>query len=221
MIQCSQLPLRSFAMLYLHGKGKSAIPLAHLMSSGNHKLPRTTAIFNISAAYDCESFKRNLCAANKAGCKCYARKAEYFRLHVLEYRRRQGEFWNKTTAEEFVSQFLLLNSLKKSPYLKIRLNESGDFRNQNDIVKVEKIAMMLRRFGIRVYGYTSRKDLDFSKLHHTIISGSGFTKKGISNIFQIIGKKEKPMKGYRMCKGNCRICDRCCKRNLKTNVRIH
>jgi len=215
------MPLRSFARLFIWKKN-NAIPLNKLISSGNIKLPSTTAIFNINSATDCASDKLGLCAAKRFGCKCYAKKAEYFRPHVLRYRRRQTEFWDNTTPEEFVSQFLMLNALKVKPFKNIRINESGDFRGQKDIEKVEKIATMLRRFGIRVYGYTSRKDLDFSKIRHTILSGSGFKKAGISNVFQIIGRHDKVLKGYGLCKGDCGICKRCLqKKGLKTCVRSH
>ena len=38
-------------------------PLRKLMKGGNKKLPKTTAIFNMSSATDCVSLKKNLCKA--------------------------------------------------------------------------------------------------------------------------------------------------------------
>ena len=222
IIQCKNIPLKSFAILYTNGKGKSFCPLSNLISSGNIKIPSTTAIFNMSSATDCPSARLGLCKAKLQGAKCYALKSEYsYRPNVLKYRKLQEKYWKNITSKEFVSQFILINSLKQKPFNLIRFNESGDFHSQECLNKAEEISMMLRRFGIRCYCYTSRNDLDFSKIKHLVVSGSGFIKKGISNEFKIIGKKEKIPKGYGICKGNCKICKRCTMRNLKTCIRKH
>lgn len=56
---------------------------------------------------------------------------------------------------------------------KLRLNEAGDFRNQEEIKKWNKIAGRLRKdHGIATYAYTARSDLDFSKAPNIIINGS-------------------------------------------------
>ncbi|MCE5317417.1 MAG: hypothetical protein LLG04_08690, partial [Parachlamydia sp.] len=197
-------------------------PLGSLMVSGNIKLPRTTGIFNMSSATHCPSRKLGLCKAEAVGVKCYALKSEVkSRPNVLPFRDTQEKFWEKVTAKQFVSQFLILNVLKGVPYTKIRFNESGDFHSQKCINKAEEIAKMLHRFGIRVYCYTSRDDLDFSKCRHLIVSGSGFMKEGISNEFRIVyDLKERP-KGYGICKGDCRVCNRCTMRNLRTVIKKH
>ena len=109
--------LRSFAKILTYGKGKSFCELNQLLSDGNIKVSNTTAIFNMSSATDCPSLKLGLCKAIFNGKHvCYAKKAEReFRPEVLPYRRRQEEFWQKVTAEEFVAQFLLINALKVNP----------------------------------------------------------------------------------------------------------
>lgn len=222
MITCATLPLKSFAKLWTLGTGKLFTPLSHLVSTGNTKLPRTTCIFNMSSATDCPARKLGLCKAEAMGIKCYALKGEYeYRPNVLPYRRQQGKYWKSVTAKQFVSQFILMNALKEVPYTKIRLNEAGDFHSQKCVDKAEEIAKMLRRFGIRVYCYTSRDDLNFSKCRHLIVSGSGFMKEGISNEFRIVyDLKDKP-KGYGVCSGDCRVCNRCTMRNLRTVVKKH
>jgi hypothetical protein len=78
-------------IMYLQIKGRyimklQDIPLNKLISSGNTKLPSTTAIFKTTSAHDCPSIKKGLCAACKFGVKCYAIKAEYaYHPGVLPY----------------------------------------------------------------------------------------------------------------------------------------
>ena len=187
------------------------IPLKSLLGGeGNSKIPRNIAIFNITSAHDCPSMKLGLCKAQAQGAKCYAIKSEYpFRPTVLPFRRRQAEYWNTVTASEFAKQFLLINFSRGTKFTALRMNVSGDFRSQKDIEKAEEIARILKLHGITVYTYSSRSDLNFSGCKNLVISGSNFTKRGVSNIFKIIQKKEDKPKGWLMCKGDCNICNRC------------
>ena len=198
-------------------------PLKNLITSGNTKLPRTTGIFNMSSAHDCSSRKLGLCKACQQGANCYALRAETeMRKAVLPFRRRQEKFWKSVSAKDFVSQFVLINSMREKPFSAIRINESGDFHTQNCVDKLEEITMRLRRFGVRVYLYTSRSDLNFSKIRHAIITGSNFKKAGITNTFRIVRdvKKER-QKGESVCKGDCRVCKLCLLHNMKIVVRRH
>ena len=197
------------------------IPLKGLLSNGNIKLPSSTAIFNLTPAKLCPSLKLGLCKASEQGAKCYAYKAEYFYPQVLPYRMKQMKFWKSTSAIEFAKQFMLVSSQKKQPYKLLRLNESGDFTSQKDVDKTEEIARILNLQGVKVYCYSSRSDLDFSNCKNLIVSGSNFTKAGINNVFKIVkNEKDKP-KGYGMCRGNCKICNRCQVRGKLTCVIKH
>ena len=218
-----QVSLKSYALILGAKVVDSICPLNNLVAhEGNRKVPASTCIFNFGPASTCPSRRLGLCAAHKAGVKCYAQKTEYaYHPLVLPYRKRQEAFWQSITAEEFVAQFLLLNSMKVNPFKTIRFSEAGDFHNQSELDKAEKISQLLSRFGIKCYCYTSRSDLNFSKIKSLIVSGSGFTKPGISNIFKIIkNKKDKP-KGWSMCKGNCRVCNYCQIRGKKVCVMAH
>jgi hypothetical protein len=198
------------------------IPLKKLLIAGNKKIPKTTAIFNMSSAHDCPSRKLGLCKAAKAGVKCYAIKSEVAsRPYVQPHRERQEKFWKATSAEDFAVQFLLINALRKLPFTALRLNEAGDFHTQECIQKADKIARILKPYGIPVYCYTSRDDLDYSHVSALRISGSGFKKKGIVNVFKIIDKKEDKPKGFKLCPMDCKVCDRCQKAGLKTAVLKH
>lgn len=200
-------------------------PLASLLSSGNLKLPTTTAIFNMSSATDCPSLKLGLCKA-MVGDKsvCYAMKAELpYRPDVLPYRRRQEDYWKNISAEEFVVQFLMIQSTKKKPYDKIRFNESGDFHDQSCVKKLNKIASYLKRYRVKIYCYTSRDDLDFTCVtsNNLVINGSGFKKAGITNEFKMIESLEDRPAGFAICPKDCRLCDRCSISGKNTVVLKH
>lgn len=218
-----EVPLTSFARLFTGNKGKSIIELDSLLSDGNTKLPRTTAIFNMSSATDCPSLKKGLCKAIMDGKHiCYAKKAETARCpQVLPYRRKQEKFWLETSADDFLAQFLLINALKGKPFTALRLNEAGDFHSQECVDKAERIATVLKRYGVIVYGYTSNDELDYSNIKNLIFAGSGFSKVGLANEFLIVKDiKDKP-RGFGVCAMDCKICTRCMKRGMKTVVKNH
>lgn len=204
-------------------------PLKDLLSSGNIKIPKETAIFNMSSATDCSSLRLGLCKAcvwneelKKLQTVCYALKAERgYRPSVLPYRRRQQDFWLNVRAEDFVIQFLIINSLKRTKFNKIRFNEAGDFHDQRCIDKAERIAKLLKPFGIGVYCYTSRDDLDYTRVRNLVINASGFEAPGIVNEFRMLAPGDKIPKGYAKCPQDCTICDRCSLRGKKTYVNKH
>jgi hypothetical protein len=204
-------------------------PLKNLIASGNIKIPKDTAIFNMSSATDCASLKLGLCKAcvwseelQKLKTVCYALKSERdYRPSVLPYRRRQEKFWLDVTPEQFVIQFLIINSTKRIKFNKVRLNEAGDFHTQQCIEKAEKIAKLLKPFDIGVYCYTSRDDLDFTKVKHLVVNASGFEAPGIVNEFLMVAPGETPPKGYAKCPQDCTICERCSLRGKKTYVDKH
>jgi hypothetical protein len=176
----------------------------------------------MASAHDCPSRKLNLCVAAKLGIKCYAIKSEYaYWPNVLPFRRRQEKFWKSINATNFVKQFIEINSRKRTPFTALRLNESGDFHSQKCVDKAEQIAKELAKHNVKVYCYTSRKDLNFNNCKYLIVSGSGFKKKGVSNIFKIIKDLKERPKNYKTCKGDCKICKICQGRNNKTVVLAH
>ena len=196
----------------LTGVTANKLALGALLRAGNKKLPNTTAIFSMGSATDCPSKKLGFCQAiNKNGINCcYAKKAEYsYHPDVLPFRRRQEKYWKEVSANKFITDFLIINSFKVIPFNALRLNEAGDFHTQECVDKAEAIARGLKKFGIRVYCYTARRDLDFSKVRNLVISGSNFAKDGVRGMFKMVHSiKDKP-KGYGICKGDCRVCQKC------------
>ena len=193
-----------------------------LFSFGNRKLPKHTAIFNMSSATDCESNRKGLCQLVNVK-KCYALKAERMYKAVLPYRKRQNIFWKNCTAEEFVEQFEKEKGRKKIKYL--RLNEAGDFVTQKCVEKANKIAeILLQKHKIRTYCYTARKDLDFSNRTQLTVNGSGFK---VDNMFAVAYTdnrmtQARRTKGEAVCIGDCAKCIMCTKSlGLDIYVREH
>ncbi len=216
--------LKPFMRLLLHGAWKNKSSLRDVLGEdGNLKIPKTTAVFNMSSAHDCPSRKLGKCKAVIDGKSvCYARKSEYSnRPRVLPYRRKQEAYWKSVMPEEFCVEFLAICVTKDKPFTALRFNEAGDFHSQSCVDKVEKIARILKPYGIICYCYTSRDDLDYSHIKALRISGSGFKKVGIVNIFKMIKKEEDKPKGYGMCIGDCNLCNRCLKAGLKTAIIRH
>jgi hypothetical protein len=213
-------------------------PLKPILGTGNLKIPKTTAIFNMSSAKDCVSLDKGLCKAcvvnelKELINVCYARKAEVQYPAVLPYRDRQEKYWLDVSAEEFALHFLRINANKRIKFDKMRFNEAGDFHDQEGLDKADKVAKLLLKYGVTVYCYTSRDDLDFTKVKHLVVNRSlnGLKEfepvEGLTNEFLMITKEEgedfkKWPKGYAKCPADCRICDRCSVKGKKSFVIQH
>ena len=116
---------------------RNEMPLA----LGNKKLPKTTAIFCMTGAYNgtCPSDKLGLCLNSKF---CYAKRMEERWHHkLIPFRERQTKYWDSVTADQFVEDLLEANTHRKVHKINaLRISESGDFRNQADFDKVNEIA---------------------------------------------------------------------------------
>lgn len=193
--------------------------MKNYFSWGNKKLPKTTAIFNMTPAMYCPARRLHLCALGDKVQRCYALKAEKIYKNVLEYRIRQSIFWSDCTTEEFIAQ--LFKEKKRKQLLKLRFNESGDFVSQSSLIKAEKIAKLLyKEYGIITYCYTARKDLNYSTKKYLIINGSGFM---VDNNYSITGMSQ-PTPNYKVvsCPGNCRTCSLCVQSNkLNIQTKMH
>jgi len=190
------------------------------------KVGKDTFIFNITSATECPSRPLGLCQIPD---KCYAMKAERMYKQNLPYKIRQTKYWDENTpgkiALDFDQKIGHLNAYRKKrggELIKyVRIGESGDFRNQEDLDKAFKFAMYLSKLqsDVIIYGFTARSDLDFSKRpENYVINGSGFM---IDNSFNVAPKSELD-KYENVCAGNCRNCDLCKhKLGLDIYVGIH
>lgn len=185
-------------------------------AKGNLKLGKDTLIFNMGPAVTCPSKQLGLC---KLAHKCYAMKAERQYPNVLPYRYRQAKDWDSQNAIEIMLDIEKIITRAKKPIKFIRFNESGDFRNQADVDKLNELAKLLDNFGLVVYGYTARSDLDFNNLsENLIINGTYFR---VHNTF-IPVQKFTNTPGAEKCHGKCETCDLCKARNGKDiEIEIH
>ena len=184
-----------------------------LIQYGNKKLPKTTAIFNMGSAMQCSSDKLGQCDVSD---KCYAKKAERMYPQVLPYRQRQRDKWLRTDAFDLVSEFVEAFQSKRTRPTHLRINEAGDFYSQACVDKAEYIAQCLSHTGVRVYIYTARKDLDFSKCKYLVINGSGFRKEGVTRSFTAVADTSKDLSSF-VCEEDCTVCDMC-STGIKKNI---
>ena len=100
------------------------------------------------------------------------------------------------------------------------MNEAGDFRNQEEIKKWNKIAGRVKKdYGIDTYTYTARSDLDFSRAPNIVVNGSNPNIRGAIREFRCIDPDEydnmEVSEGEYKCPSNCHHCNVCSTRTFK------
>lgn len=171
---------------------------------GNLKVGKNTYIINITSATDCPGIKQ--CQLQNISA-CYALKAERQYPNILPYRRAQTEIWDTLSCLQIARQLIKKTVRKGKVKMRyLRFSEAGDFRNQMDVDRMSRLADLLKGYLI-VYGYTARKDLDFSNISSNIvITGSGFM---VHNQFKVVNEKKDLNNSGPICGGNCRKCTLC------------
>lgn len=176
------------------------------LSNENAKCGKNTLVLNMTTALKCPSRKLGLCALSDV---CYAKQAELQYHHeVLPYRERQAQAWKSLDSKAITKQ-IVLNAIKRYVKIKyLRVSECGDFRSQMDVEKLSEIADRLKKYGILVYTYTKRRDLNFEKISDNLtVNGSDFM---LHNEFRIVDEYSDDSV---RCAQNCAICDLCKNRN--------
>jgi hypothetical protein len=180
--------------------GKNAMKLE--LSNENTKCGKNTLVLNMTTFEDCPSKKLGLCVFEKV---CYAKQAELrFEKRVLSYRMRQAKAWAILDSKEITKQ-IVLNAIRRYYEIKyLRVSECGDFKNQKDVNKLSEVADRLKKYDIRVYTYTKRKDLDFDNVSDNfVVNGSEFM---LHNEFRIVDTYSN---NYVVCPQNCSQCELC------------
>jgi len=200
--------------------------LKNILSFGNTKLPKSTAIFNMSSAMRCPSDKLGLCKLSKV---CYAKKAEHLYKQVLPFRDRQNYYFDKCTSDQFISEFNAAIAKKRIKVNLLRVSESGDFKNQNSIDKLNQISKGLN---VKTYVYTARTDLNFKGVNFAVnfsgLENIDKLKTGeASNLFCGLNKvdyteaiSKKHIDGFKVvkCISDCKKCNICSKKGQKIIV---
>ena len=149
--------------------------LKDYIASGNAKISKTTAIFNMGSAHDCPNYGTRESGESETGyCQvprddCYAAVTENIYGQSLAYRRRQEFLWDHMSPELWAAAFEELNSRKRKPYDSIRFSEAGDFRSNTDIVKVNRIAELV---DVPVYTYSASHKLNWDLAEHFTVNAS-------------------------------------------------
>lgn len=206
-------------------------------SIGNRKLGHDTAIINVTSATSCPSRTLGLCSI---GNKCYAMKAERLYPGCRPFRDRQSSAWDSETPQQIVDS--IMEAVERSRRLYgpgmpradpskvikyVRLSEAGDFKNQTDVDKANTIAALLGAEGITMYGYTARRDLDFTQVKlnpHFVMQGTKFM---IDNEFNpttdpALLDPTTSAAGAEICDGKCPTCNKCKVKNNKViYIKIH
>ncbi len=165
---------------------------------GNKKIGRDTAIVNMTSATDCPSKKLGFC---KHCADCYAMKSERQYPQVLPCHRRQDAQYHTETAGQ------IADGVQGRKLKHLRYSMCGDFRGQRDVQKMSRVADRMAKRGISVYGYTARRDLDFSNVSDNMtVNGSGFM---VHNNFYIVEKRFSRKRDRYRCAGDCRTCKLC------------
>ena len=182
--------------------------MSELLQRGNHKLPRSTGIFNLPRAITCPG--------RTAYCQkvCYAGKAERMYKAVLPYRTRMLTL---TKDPSFVG--LMTAEILRSKRSVIRIHESGDFYDQAYLDKWIGIAAALPK--VTFYAYTKSHMLDFSRRPANLIvrlstdptSGTEAIAAlpGFDGEAWTVAKKSIEKSNIFVCPGSCKTCDYCLK----------
>ena len=180
-----------------------------LLKRGNHKLPRTTAIFNLPHL--------TTCPGATADCKkyCYARKAEVQYKQVLPYRYNN---FAESKLDTFVQN--ICTELRHSRGITaVRVHESGDFYCQAYVDKWEAIARQFPNIqftfytkSFHLFDFTKIRELSnvtaFASIDPTtplerLTKANGWAKA------TVILRTAKAPNGYFLCPGSCKSCTHC------------
>ena len=87
-----------------------------------------------------------------------------------------------------------------------RYNEAGDFHSQKCVEKLNEIAKFLKdEYKIKTYGYTARKDLDFSNVYFKVKNSNRGTNGNNGRVIVISKIEDLPKRCY-LCPGDCGKC---------------
>ncbi len=187
-----------------------------VFSYGNRKLPEETLIVNITSAIHCPSDNLGLCHCSKV---CYAKKCERIYKAYLNKNLLVESYmylWNEAELRAMLLCYIY-NAPVKIKY--VRLNEAGDFPNQDSIKRWTNIATWLwRNLGIKTYCYTCREDLDFSNAGF-IVNASTANIPAYRHFLCVDHNTfDNLPKEAVTCKGDCKLCKLCYDSKYKGNI---
>lgn len=184
-----------------------------VFSYGNRKLPAETLIVNITSAQNCPSDKLGLCEISNV---CYAKKCERIYKNYLA-KNLTIERWMQLWSDEQLKEILTVYIQNAPHTIKyIRLNEAGDFLDQESVNRWSNIAeWAFNTFNIKTYCYTCREDLDFSDVKFSVNGSKPSINSDRHFICLNVNDFRNLPKGTVVCKADCKICKLCYDSNYK------
>ena len=168
--------------------------LRKLYTFGNYKLSKRIIIFSISNHKKCASKLLGLCPESDI---CYGRQGIYNFSTSIKKQERSEKYWDNNTPNKIVMDILKLNRARRkdNKLNYFRFNEISDFRDKEDVIKLDIIARQLLNYDIKTYAYTHRSDLIkwFKNVYFTIRS-SGFKFRGLQTRIYRVNKGVKQVK---------------------------
>lgn len=196
-------------------------PIPHI-TFGNKKVPKTTAIMNTTSWFLCPGRLQGFCELHEV---CYDKCREV--MGSVNKSRLNHDLWWRSNDADTISQFCIYSikaeSLKhpEAPINLVRFQEVGDFRNQEDLIKMRDISNNIYdALGINSYTYSHNRYLDYSiDRPHLTINGSGFM---IDNQFTVVSPSEykRYVESHNcfQCPQKCEMCNSICSQKLGIEV---
>lgn len=196
-------------------------PIPHI-TFGNKKVPKTTAIMNTTSWFLCPGRLQGFCELHEV---CYDKCREV--MGSVNKSRLNHDLWWRSNDADTISQFCIYSikaeSLKhpETPINLVRFQEVGDFRNQEDLIKMRDVSNNIYdALGINSYTYSHNRNLDYSiDRPHLTINGSGFM---IDNQFTVVSPSEykRYVESHNcfQCPQKCEMCNSICSQKLGIEV---
>ncbi len=140
---------------------------------GNTKIADHVAIFNMGTAKDCPNRWTSNCQVD--GDECYAVNSERMYPNTESFRQRQEYIWDALDAETWAQAFLAHVDRKRSvdrDEVIVRFSQSGDFRHDGDLIKLERIAQLLQPEIENIYTYSASNYLDWDQVESFTVNAS-------------------------------------------------
>lgn len=187
---------------------------------GNKKVPKTTAIMNSTSWFLCPGRLQGFCELHEV---CYDKFREV--MGSVNRSRLNHDLWYRTNDAEtiamFISYSIKAESMKGNEINLLRFQEVGDFRNQDDLIKMRDVSnIVYEQTGINSYTYTHNRELDFDiDRPHLTINGSGFM---IDNQFTVVPPSEykRYVESHNCfkCPQKCEMCNSICSQKLGIEI---
>lgn len=182
---------------------------------GSQKLGKDTGIYNLNHGLNCYSDKTGQCN----NCKiCYAKRDLSTYINSCLYNLAAEINFNELDTKKIINDIDEQIKESKDEILFIRISESGDIKNKEDLKKVMEISDYFNnKYGIVSYTYTHNRELEpyYKEIKNSSLVLTYSYDTDLKDVKKsMIIKKEDLKKyidnpNYVICGGNCYHCSYC------------